>query len=568
MANGDSGLRIGGTDIGLGDGIFPGVVFDDRRCGLPKVFESHRTDELPLPRGPDVPPYLIVRKNVWESVGAVLNVAIIVREVVERLTVNRRRALRDPNFTQNDVTRGLDDGSLGYLQQEALIAEALKHHSGIGLGITGGGDCAGIADCIAACLENLRPDLLPLGVKHAGAGLMVHPDQFHRHLTFVDPLLIKDMKGQASAPFGSTRLNPLEDGNEANTLANVDRAQFIYGTGGNGNLASLEFFARQFPNKVVVGVPKTIDGDVLVDGQPVQMLGFETAVRKNQEAVYDIAQSASTHKEVVVYQMFGRKCGRLAFESARKDPKNLQELHGNPKTADLARKVGEFGNTILILVPEKPTSLLSIANEVRKRKDVEGSCVVVLAEGFVPSEVREWAEKLYNFVMEERAEGREPTRDQIIGMIEGDKRDMALKEVLKDGELAEHFLKLVYGRERGPNGKRKVKLMRLRKFVMEAIKKSGGIGKVGEGMQTYEPRGASPTEYDTLMGQKLGEKMAKVVNDGIIGGRVVVYLDGMDPRKQEPVVLDLRNVTNGNTLANEDRYPDAMLRNAGVFWKK
>ncbi len=567
MANDTFGSQARGVDSDLRDSGFP---FSGAGISvLPLVFEHHRTDELPQPRGPDVPSYLIVRKEVWDDVHAVLNVAQIMNGVVERLNANCRRELRHADFTKDGVTAGLVGGSLRYFTQFELV-EALMKTGKMVLGVTGGGDCAGIADCMSSFAQDLDPNLVLLGIKDAGKGLTVNPDKLAEQLILVDKLLANDMKGQASTPFGSIRLNALSNGSVANTLANVAKFGAVVGTGGNGNLEFMELLAQKFPEKVVVGSPKTLDSDVCVDGQRVQALGFRTAVEEVQKSVYSFAQNAATHKEVRVMQIFGRECGRLSFEAGRMDPGNFQKLQNDPATKDLARKIVEFGRTVRILVPEKPTSLLSIAKEVAKCKEQYGSCVVVVAEGFVPPEVREWTGELYAFVEKERVAGREVNRDLLVKMI-GDggnsKKAAALKEILQsDAELAEHFMKLVLGRERDDSGKRKVKLMRLREFVEGAIRQIGKISKVGEGLETYHARGESPNKDDQVMGQKSGKKMAQLVRERVIGGRAVVYLEGMN-LDQDPVVLNLVRINNENNLADKEVYPEDMLRRGGVFWK-
>ena len=50
------------------------------------------------------------------------------------------------------------------------------------------------------------------------------------------------------------------------------------------------------------------------------------------------------------------------------------------------RKILEFRNALMILVPEKPTSLRSAAIQAKKIFDKEHNVVVVVAEGFMPPE--------------------------------------------------------------------------------------------------------------------------------------------------------------------------------------
>lgn len=477
-----------------------------------KVFEAadRRSDELPLgiryPRGLGVPQYFVVdmvTAAVRQQTGVIIDVANICSAVVERVSATGGRILRADGFSEDRIQEGLKDGSLIYFTQQELL-EMLDREK-VGLSVTGGGDAAGIADCLAALAENLQGGKMIVGVRNAASGLIVPEESFDEGLILVDNLLVEDLKGQASTPFGSARVHAINGGRE-NTLKNIGRFGFLCGTGGNGQLGLFIEVAKAFPDKVVVSTPKTVDGDVCVNGEPVQALGFDTAIRDYQRSVWDIAQSIYSHREVTVVEVFGRNSGRLAFESSRRDPRNFDELAGNPAKKDLVRKIREFGDTVMILVPERPTSRKSIAQEVAGRKQKFGSCVVVVAEGFIPTD----------FI-----------------------------DRFKDGAMIRNVGRL----------------------VMDAIRDFAGIEKVRGASQSYEARGATPSHYDQVMGAKCGRMIADLVNRGVTGGKVVVYPEGVDVLTEEPVVMDLREVSDKNTLRDGVRYPDKILEDGGVFWE-
>lgn len=471
---------------------------------------DRRSDELPLgiryPRGLGVSPYFVVdmvTAAVSQQAGAIIDVANICSAVVERVSATGGRILRADGFTEDRIQEGLEDGSLRYFTQRELL---LMLNSGkAGLSVTGGGDAAGIADCLAALAGNLQGGKMIVGVKNAASGLIVPEASFGEGLILVDNLLVEDLKGQASTPFGSARVHAINGGRE-NTLKNVGRFGFLCGTGGNGQLGLFIEVAKAFPDKIVVSTPKTIDGDVCVNNEPVQALGFDTAIRDYQRSVWDIAQSVYSHREVTVVEVFGRNSGRLAFESSRRNPGNFDKLAGNPAKKDLARKIQEFGDTVMILVPERPTSRKSIAQEVARRKQKFGSCVVVVAEGFIPAD---------------------------------------FTDRFKDGAMIRNVGRL----------------------VMDAIRDFAGIEKVKGASQSYEARGATPSRYDQVMGAKCGRMMADLINNGVSGGKVVVYPEGVDALTRDPVVMDLREVSDKNTLRNKVLYPDEILEDGGVFWE-
>ena len=485
------------------------------------------------------------------------NLADFLRTVVQRANANLKRVITAEGLTQEEIDEGLKNGT--FLQKTRAEVMELLVESESGIGLTGGGDCAGIADVLSAIALNLDPNLTMLGVKNAGAGLVVPPEQFKDQLIIVDELLAEDLKGQSSTPFGSARVNALKT-NRENTMANITPFKFVYGTGGDDHLGLLAAIAEAFPEKVVVGTFKSIDGDGCIDGKPALMLGFRTAVEKYQKDFWAIAQNAESHDQVHVVEIFGRKSGKLPFEATRKFPDNFTEL---PKEEQ--RKIEEFRNNIMILVPEKPTSLRSIAEKAREIKDTQGSCVIAVAEGFMPPELDEGMNALaHDETLKNKWKDGTLSVHEIHNFVPS---GSDLDSILKDPSLAALFAKTVWDAKLDSFGN-VAALSGIRHFIISALQKFGGISKVNELIRNYEARGATPGSYDSIMGEKIGAKMAETINSGITGGRAVVYLQGMDPRKEDPAVMPLVGVSNKNTLNNADLYNDQMLRENGVFWKE
>lgn len=430
------------------------------------------------------------------------------RHLVQRPSASLRRLVTQEGLTTQDIEKGLTDNTFTKKSRTEILSSLDK--SACGIGLTGGGDCAGIADLLSSLGLNLDPKFTMLGVKNAGAGLVTEPSKFEDQLIIIDPLLAKDFSGQSSTPLKSARVNALKE-NPENTKANISPYNFVYGTGGDDHLGLLAGIAEAFPEKTVVGTFKSIDGDGCIDGKPAQMLGFRTAMERYQEDFWAIVQNAYTHDQTHVVEFFGRKSGKLPFESLRKFPINFENLSKEEK-----RKIEEFRDGIIILVPEKPTSLEKIAEEVKKIKEREGFCVVAVAEGFVPTD------------MEENAQTNDNSKVDAFGNI--------------------------------------ANLSGIRHTIISAIQRFAGIQKVNELLENYTARGATPTKYDQIMGEKIGKQMAKLINEGVTGGKAVVYFEGADAEKEEPTIVPLINVNNKNTLNNSDLYNDEMLRENGVFW--
>lgn len=504
--------------------------------------------------------------------------------IIERLSTSGKRVLRNEGIfeitvaptgmdeikgigklTDQDMVRGVQSGRFEVKTQEEILANLDR--SKCGIGITGGGDCGGIADCLASLQQNLNPELTMLGVKNAGDGLSSPPEEFEgSRLIIVDELAARDFEGQSSTPFGSSRTDPLEDELRANTEKNLEGYNFFYGTGGDDHLGVLEKIAQRNPDMVVVGTFKSIDGDGCIAGKPAQMLGFNTAVNDYRRAIYAAAQNANTHNQWHVIETFGRSAGKLAYEAGRRFPSNFADLPDEEQ-----RKIEEYHSAIMLLVPEKPTSLRSLAQEASGINQREGNVVIVVAEGFMPPELQSEMDRLANDKdLKGKWISRELTVEDIPTLIQvsGDTDTRTdLQEVLMDRELAAHFGKTVWESKLDSHGN-VAKLAGISNFIIQALQKLAGANKVNRILENYEARGATPSEYDQVMGRKVGAKMAQVVNEGVTGGKAVIYFEGMDPFTEYPVVVDLVSVSNQNNLNNEELYPTEELQENGVFWKR
>lgn len=264
-------------------------------------------------------------------------------------------------------------------------------------------------------------------------------------------------------------------------------------------------------------------------------------------------------------ETFGRGSGKLAFEAARKYPPNFGELPHEEQ-----RKIEEFGDAIMILVPEKPTTVRSLAAKAKEINKDESNVVVVVAEGFLPPELKYEMDRLAkNDTLRDLWISGELTTDGVSGLIEAvDENDprVDLKRILEDRELAAQFGKTVW-ETKLDEFRNVAKVGGIRKFVIQALHKLADAKKVNELLENYEARDAKPTERDSVMGQKIGANMAELINEGVTGGKAVVYLEGRDPMTQEPVVVPLEGVSNRNNLNDENTYPNEILKENGVFWK-
>lgn len=219
--------------------------------------------------------------------------------------------------------------------------------------LTGGGDCPGLNAVIRALTRS--------AISTRGAEVVGFYDAWDGVMDDrAIPLTVDAVRG--TLPRGGTILGTRRGGpyDHADGVRRVKETMQVRGLdalvviGGNGSLtvASRLFAEEGLP---VVGVPKTIDNDVV--GTDV-CFGFTTAVQIATDAIDRLHSTAESHDRVVVIEVMGRNAGWIALQS------------------------GIAGGATVILVPEQPFDINVVADFVRRRhaRGRQASLVVV-AEG-------------------------------------------------------------------------------------------------------------------------------------------------------------------------------------------
>ncbi len=434
-----------------------------------------------------------------------------------RLSISGKRVLAREGLTHAGILKGIDEERFIAVSHQELVNKALEHRENCVLVFTGGGDSAGINAVISYAtqgLKSLRPGMTVLGLRNAGASLLVSPEEFPKHLVFIDELYAKDIPEQGSTFLGSSRINPFKKAEDMETtLENIKGFAAWLSTGGDDNLRVAQTLAEKNPGMVVLATAKTIDGDVMVNGQGVQSLGFDSAVSMYRDEIYAIAQSARAHGEkgqpmVIIVETFGRDSGRLAFESAR--PDRTEGL-----SAEEIKRQEDLAGTILVVVPEQKhedgtqATIDELVARVQHIIAKESAVVIVVAEGYRPGDMPDIV--------------KTSTRTDAYGHIQLTGVGAALVPVL-EGRLPET--------------------------------------KVRASLLNYEARGTLPSLYDVTMGFKIGRKMAELIAQRVTGGRFVGYTNGMDPARELPLILELTGISNENDL---NLYPIEVLERNGVL---
>lgn len=135
-----------------------------------------------------------------------------------------------------------------------------------------------------------------------------------------------------------------------------ERIDALVAIGGDGSLGIAARLGQKGLN--VVGVPKTIDNDVV---GTETTFGFDTAVSTATEALDKLHSTAEAHDRVMVVELMGRHAGWIALHS------------GISATADV------------ILIPEIPFDIAKVCDKIREReRSGRHFAIVVVAEGARP----------------------------------------------------------------------------------------------------------------------------------------------------------------------------------------
>lgn len=218
--------------------------------------------------------------------------------------------------------------------------------------LTGGGDCPGLNAVIRAVVRRSikHGGYEIIGIKHGWRGLL---DLETCVLSRMD---VTGILYKGGTILGTSRTNVFKDEATQNqALANFKKLALdgIIAIGGEDTLGAAKKLSDLKIN--VVGVPKTIDNDLL--GTDFTF-GFDTAVEIATDAIDRLHTTAESHNRVLVCEVMGRHAGWIAAYS------------------------GLAGGADCILIPEKPVDIDEVCQMIwnRHNKGIFFS-IIVVAEG-------------------------------------------------------------------------------------------------------------------------------------------------------------------------------------------
>jgi ATP-dependent phosphofructokinase / diphosphate-dependent phosphofructokinase len=229
--------------------------------------------------------------------------------------------------------------------------------------LTGGGDAPGLNAVIRAVVKSAaNQHIETIGFEDGFRGL-VEANRWRR----LAPCDVTGILRQGGTILGTTNHGnplsyPMSDGEirdvSSRCVENFRALSLdaLIAVGGDGTLAiAYEFHKRGLP---VVGVPKTIDNDVV---ETAATIGFDTAVSVATAAVDRLHTTAEAHHRIMVLEVMGRYTGWIALHS------------------------GVAGGADVILLPEIPYDLQRVARHILGREHMGARfSIVVAAEGAAP----------------------------------------------------------------------------------------------------------------------------------------------------------------------------------------
>lgn len=237
---------------------------------------------------------------------------------------------------------------------------------------TGGGDAPGLNAVIrAVTLAAHNRDWEVCGIRDGFNGLLNPEGYVEGGLMPLTPERVKGITSLGGTIIGTTnRDNPLHypvkgfDGQ----ITEIDRSDelirafqlhhidALISVGGDGSMTIANALAQK--GLWVVGVPKTIDNDL---EQTVITFGFDTATAFATECLDRLHSTAASHRRVIVVEVMGRYAGWIALES------------------------GIAGSADVVLIPEIPYDLNSVAKKIHEREEAGSTfSIVVVSEGAKP----------------------------------------------------------------------------------------------------------------------------------------------------------------------------------------
>ena len=341
-------------------------------------------------------------------------------------------------------------------------------------------------------LQSLHPGSLLFGFLSGPSGIV---DGKYQELTKESLEPFRNMGGFDLMGSGRTKIETveqLEASQNVVTKLKLDGLVIIGGDDSNTNAAILaEYFLSKECGTKVIGVPKTIDGDLKNPYVQVSF-GFDTATKVYAEMIGNIARDAASAKKYYHFiKLMGRTASHITLECA---------LSTQPNLALISEECAQKNRTLDEVVEE-------IADFICKRAEHKKNYGVIL----IPEGLLEFLPDVKALMVELSQHGEE-------------KLTSSSKKTFS--ELPESIRKQLL-LERDPHGNVQVSLIETELLLIELVKKelaSRAEKGVFKGKFTaqnhffgYEGRAGFPSNFDASYCQALGFSSALLLSHGYSG---------------------------------------------------
>ncbi len=325
-------------------------------------------------------------------------------------------------------------------------------------------------------------------------------------------------------------------------IEDLDGLVIVGGDDSNTNAAFLaEYLKKKNSFCSVVGVPKTIDGDLRNENVAISF-GFDTACRTYAEMIGNIQKDALSAKKYYHFiRVMGRSASHIALECA---------LHVQPNMVLISEEIEKNGTSLQEIVQE-------IADMVERRaKENKKYGVILIPEGIIESipDCKKLILHLNRLLGEKGA-----IAEKFIDFSEKEKRETVKRSL--SPEMSELFSSLPEFMQnqllidRDPHGNVQVSKIDSEKLLLAMTQKElenrpGFSGKF-QGLTHffgYEGRSAMPTNFDARYCYALGAFAALLVKEKRNG-----YMAAITSLEKEPIHWEGKGVPLTSLLDIEER---------------
>ncbi|MEI8300327.1 MAG: diphosphate--fructose-6-phosphate 1-phosphotransferase [Chlamydiota bacterium] len=285
----------------------------------------------------------------------------------------------------------------------------------------------------------------------------------------------------------------------------IDALVVIGGDDSNTNAALLaEYFLQHGAKTQVIGVPKTIDGDLQNSFVDISF-GFDTACKTYSEMIGNIAKDALSAKKYTHFiKLMGRSASHIALECA---------LQTHPNLTFIGEEIAKEKKTLQQIGEE-------IADLVIKRAEMGKNYGVIL----IPEGLIEAIEEMGILFLElNRLLVTEVFKSLSIKEIRAKIESVLQGEVLKTFSSLPEAIQLQILSDRDPHGNIQVAHIDTEKLLMQIVlkilKQRNFQGKVSfvNHFFGYEGRAGFPSNFDATYCYALGFTAAALIQEGVTG---------------------------------------------------